>query len=64
MAVRKLLWREMVWRELLSEIWYIDWVIDHFNKLDEAKYPRKNIQTSLDPTLDGGGWASKVKHFN
>ncbi|KIW44290.1 uncharacterized protein PV06_05310 [Exophiala oligosperma] len=34
---------------------------DHFPGPDEIGYPRKDIQTDIDNSLDGGGWATKVR---
>ncbi|EXJ85251.1 hypothetical protein A1O3_05926 [Capronia epimyces CBS 606.96] len=33
---------------------------DYVPQLDLPRYPRTAIETSIDPNLDGGGWASKA----
>ncbi|KIW13528.1 hypothetical protein PV08_08716 [Exophiala spinifera] len=34
---------------------------DHFPGPDETRYPRKGIQTAIDTSLNGGGWAAKAR---
>lgn len=34
---------------------------DYISRPDEARYVRQDIDTSIDPSVDGGGWATKAR---